>query len=64
VRLERAEHADVAVHRVVEQQADPVAGPDAEAADQEPRDLVGRGVELVVCQPARRPVDCEAAAAA
>ena len=52
VHLEHREHADVAVHRIVEQQADPVAGLDAKPADQEPRDPVGRRVELVVGRPA------------
>jgi len=64
VRLERAEHADVAVHRVVEQQADPRPGPNAKPADQEPRDPVGRRVKLVVGQPAGRAVDREVAVAA
>ena len=62
--LEHREHADVAVHGIVEQQADPVAGLDAKPADQESRDPVGRRVELVVGQPAGRAVDREVPAAA
>ena len=42
VRLEHREHADVAVDRLVEEQANPVAGTDAKPAGQEPGEPVGR----------------------
>ena len=47
--LEDREHADVAVHRLVEQQADPVTRPHA-PAHQEPRQLVGVSVQLRITQ--------------
>jgi hypothetical protein len=64
VRLEHRERAGVAVHRVIKQQPDPVARPDAQAADQVPSDPVGRRVQFVEGQPGRGPVDGERAAAA
>jgi hypothetical protein len=55
VRLEDRQHADVAVHGYVGQQADPVAGLDT-LTDQEARQLVRPGVKLGIRQRAARGV--------
>jgi hypothetical protein len=49
VRLEHGQHGNVAVHRIVEQQPDPVTRPHP-AAHQEPRQLIGARVQLAVGQ--------------